>query len=100
VRIGFTFSVDPIHALAALEELERVDGEPEPQLPARGGHVLGHLLRAAAVARRLGRGEHHEAETAGRGRGVHHLDPLAAPAVARQRVLGLAGGLGRAGQPT
>src|SRR5215218_6077730 len=61
VRIGFTFSVEP--------------------LPARLCNVLGDLARTGAVAGRLGRGQHHEAEAAGGGSRVDHLDALAALAV-------------------
>src|SRR6185295_7931242 len=43
-------------------------------------------------------GQDHEAEAAGRGRGIDDLDALAALAVARERLLGLPGRLGRAGE--
>ena len=85
---------------AALEELERVDAEPQLQLAARLAHPLFHLVEAGTARRRARGRDRQEAEPAGdRGR-VHHPDPLAALAVALERLGGLTRGLRRAAQPT
>ena len=82
---------------AALEELQRVHGEPDLEVGAR---LLGAPLdpsasspAAAAAAAR----EHHQPQPARGGLRVHHAHPLAALALALELLRRLAGRVRRAG---
>ena len=76
---------------AAAQELERVDGEEDLELLARGAGARRRRLDPGAVLDRVGRGDRHQALAGADAGAVEHDDPLGRDAALDELVARLLG---------